>query len=233
MKETSNINVAYADNHTAVRKGIVTFIEKFGGITVDIEADHGKDLIKQLEKASKQPDIVMLDIHMPYMDGFETVTALKEKWTDIKILVLTAYETEVYLIQMINMGVNGYLLKSCHPQTIKIALESIHDYSFYYTDATEEHFFKKVQRGEIKIPHFTDRELEYLKFCPTDLNYNQIAVKMGTTVKAIDGYTARLCEKLHVKGRIGLAMCAIHFGFVKVDMKHQNKFILNHKKHRS
>lgn len=232
MKDFENINVAYADDHTAVRKGIVTFIEKFGGINVVIEADNGKDLINNIEKASRFPDVIILDINMPVMDGIETVAVLKKKWPDIKILVLTAFETEIFLIQMINMGVNGYLIKSCNPHIINSAIESIHEYGCYYTDSTEENFFRRVKQGEIKLPHFTDNELEYLKYCPTDLNYGQIADKMSTTVKAIDGYAARLCEKLHVKGRIGLAMCAIHFGFVKVDTKKFDQFILNYKKHK-
>lgn len=230
MRDDVSIRVAYADDQVAVRKGIVSFMKSFDGISIEIEADHGQDLIRQIEKAARRPDVIMLDIHMPQLDGFETVRALKERWPDTRILVLTGFDTEVYLIQMINMGVNGYLLKSVHPDKIKMALESIYDYGFYYNDISEEHFFKRVKKKEILLPHFTERELEYLKYCPTDLNYRQIASKMGTTVKAIDGYTARLCEKLHVKGRIGLAICAIHFGIVQVDMKKQSKYFLNYKK---
>ena len=230
MVEGHKIQVAYADDHIAVRKGVVAFIEKIGCITVVIEADHGEDLLKQLKFADRFPDVVILDIHMPHLDGFQTVPLLKEKWPNIKILILTAFETELYLIQMINMGINGYLLKSCHPKEINDAVTNIYKFGSHYSDATEERFFAQVQSGDIKLPHFTDNEMQFLTYCPTDLTYNQIAGKMNTTVKALEGYMSRLCEKLHVRGRIGLAMCAVQFGFVKIDVKKKPKFIIESKK---
>jgi len=224
------IHVAYADDHTLVRTSVISYIQNLGGIYADIEATNGLDLIKQLEHASKLPDIVMLDINMPGMDGFETLQYLKRKWPDIKSLILTAFEAEWHLIKMINIGINGYLLKNCHPRTIKLALETIQEFGVYYADAAEEHFYNKVQDGKIKLPHITDKEMEYLKYCPTDLSYSQIAAQMNTTVKAIEGYMTRLCEKLHIRGRIGLAMFAIQFGYSKVDTKAISKMVIGLKK---
>ncbi|MBS1689954.1 MAG: response regulator transcription factor [Bacteroidetes bacterium] len=224
------IHVAYADDHALVRTSILSYIQNLGGICADIEANNGLELIKQLEYAAKLPDVVMLDINMPGMDGFETLQYLKQKWPHIKSLILTAFEAEWHLIKMINIGANGYLLKNCNPRAIKQALETIHEFGFYYADAAEEHFYNKVQDGKIKLPHISEKEMEYLKYCPTDMSYSQIAVQMNTTVKAIEGCMARLCEKLHIKGRIGLAMFAIQFGYSKIDTKAISKIAIGLKK---
>jgi len=220
------IHIAYADDHVMVRKGIISLINAFGGINVDIEADSGKDLITQLTWAEKLPDIILLDIHMNEMDGFQTMQKLKEKWPRIKTLVITAFETELHLIKMIHLGVNGYLLKNCNPENIKDAIINIHENGIYHSGVTEEKFFKQVQTGMIRLPHFSDNEIAYLKYCPTEFSCNQIATKMGTTIKAVEGYRTRLCDKLKVKGRLGLAMCAIQFGFVDKEITTRLKFAL-------
>lgn len=226
MINNTCIHVAYADDHVLVRRSILSYLQNLGGISIDIEADNGLDLLKQLDNVNSLPDVIMLDVNMPQMDGFETLCKLREKWPKIKVLVLTAFETDWHLIKMITIGINGYLVKNCAPYTIKQALESINEYGFYYRGAEEERLYNKIRSGEVKLPHITDKEMEYLRFCPTELNYVQIATRMNTTVKAIEGYMARLCDKLHLKGRLGLAMFAIHFGYAKMDTKELSRTII-------
>src|ERR1035438_3916432 len=99
MIDESIIHVAYAEDYKIVRMGITAFLNTLGGIQVDIEADDGKDLIRQIQKAKEIPDVCLLDINMPGMNGFETIVELKKKWPDIKVLVLTIYELEIYIIR--------------------------------------------------------------------------------------------------------------------------------------
>lgn len=231
MKTEPVITIGYADDHVSIRQGIIAYLKSLGGIDVLVEADNGAELVKSLSHLSLLPNIIILDINMPVMDGFETISILSEKWPQIKTLILTAFDTELYLIRMIKMGANGYLLKSCHPQEIKQAIVTIYNNDYYYHDAQSKSFHNKVKTGIITLPHFTDNEMLFLKYCPMDLSYDQIATKMNITVKAIDGYRDRLCIKLKVKGRIGLAMAAIQFGFAQVDTKSkQDIFILHNKK---
>jgi len=225
------IHIAYVDDHVAVRKGIISFLNNLGGIKVDIEANNGKELISQLELAIKLPDIIIIDINMPVMDGFETMKVVKERWQHMKALILTAFETELYIIQMIKLGCNGYLLKECHPDDIKQALKNIYSYGYYYSDSASHELFLKVRKGEIKLPHFTEGENEFLHYCCSNLGYSQIAEKMNVTLKVIEGYRDRLCGKLHVNNRISLAMYAVQFGFVQTNIRiNPDIFSINYKK---
>lgn len=228
MKKNSSIHVAYAEDHLSMRLGVTSYLEQLGDIDIDIQAANGKELIELLDKAATLPDVCMLDISMPEMDGFETVQMIKRKWPEMKTLVLTAFENELYFMRMIKLGANGYLLKRCHPNEIKRALFSIYQYDFYYSDTHARRISNQIRNETVQLPHFSDREIEFMKYCPADLSYNEIATRMSTTVKAIDGYRNRLCEKLNVKGRIGLAVCAIQLGFVQLD-SYTNSIVSNSK----
>src|ERR1035437_4165307 len=216
MKNETVIHIAFADDHLSTRKGIIAFLEKIGGICVDIEAENGKDLIKQLKNVRTLPETVLLDISMKEMDGFDTIEVLKTKWPDLKVLVLTGSESELYLIRMIRKGANGYLLKSCHPVEIKQALIAIRETGNYYSDAATSKYFQKVKTGVVGLPDFTEMQLEFLRYCPTDFGYDQIAYNMNTTEKALESCKTRICDKLHLeekhRTRMNLAMYAIHFG---------------------
>ncbi|HXS37144.1 MAG TPA: response regulator transcription factor [Flavipsychrobacter sp.] len=215
--EENLIHIAYAEDHVAIRKSVSLYLEQLGGVKVDIEANNGAELIYFLNKAHTQPDIILLDIQMPQMNGFETLRMLKQKWPDSKALVLTAFENELYLIRMIKLGANGYLLKSCHPNEIKEALIAIHQSDYYYNDVQSKKLLNKITCGEIDLPHFSDKEREFLKYCATDLKYGEIALKMHTTVKALDGYRNRLSEKLQINGsRITFALFSIQYGFAQI-----------------
>src|ERR1019366_8100974 len=145
MENESIVHIAFADDHISTRKGIITFLEKLGGVSVDIEADNGNDLIAQLERTKIFPETVLLDITMKEMDGFDTIEVLKTRWPDLKVLVLTGSESELYLIRMIRKGANGYLLKSCHPAEIKQALIAIMETGNYYSDIATSKYFQKVK----------------------------------------------------------------------------------------
>ena len=218
MTDELVIRVAYADDHKVVRKGIISFINRLGGIQVDIEADNGRDLIKQIEAAKEIPDICMLDINMPEMNGFDTIIELKKKWPDIKVLVLTVFDVEIYIIRMIMYGANGYLLKSCDPDEIKNAIVSIYNHGMYYSDVVTRHFFNSVKNKEIKIPNLTGREIQVLNLCCGDLSYAQIAEKIGTTTRSVEGYRDSLFKKLNTNSRVSLAMFAVQFGLVPVEI---------------
>jgi len=212
------MNIAYADDHKIVRKGIISFMNELGGINVVAEANNGRELIDNIIKSDIVPDVCILDISMPVMNGFDTIVELKKRWPNIKVLVLTIFQTDIYIIRMIMYGANGYLLKNCDPEEIKKALTTICNNGVYFSDSTARHFFNAVQNEEIKLPSLTAREMQVLHMCCSDLSYAQIAEKIGTTTRSVEGYRDSLFKKLKTGSRVSLAMFAVQFGLVPMEI---------------
>ncbi|WP_118973942.1 response regulator transcription factor [Taibaiella koreensis] len=210
------ILVAFADDHTTVRKTVAAFLTGLGGIEVVVQAANGKELIDAIETLETKPDVAVLDINMPVMNGFETVQMLKERWENIKILVLTTFMDELYVCKMIRYGANGYLSKDCDPEEIKRALVAIKEQGMYYSDFFVEKM-AVVVKDKKKEPRITERELQFMKHCISDLTYFQIASLMKTTQKSVEGYRDSLFRKLGVNSRVGLAVFAIKSGLVTID----------------
>jgi len=217
METLSPIRIAYAEDHTIVRKGVIALLESLGGIVVDIEAENGKELISKIEMTGQLPDVCVLDIDMPVMNGFETLIYLKKKWPEIKTLVLTLYHEDLYIIKMIRNGANGYLVKRCSPHEIKKALQSICNNGYYYSEVANHQYFKLVNNKVIRLPNFTPKEIEVLRYSCTDLSYAEIGEKMKTTQRSVEGIRDSLFKKLDVHSRSSLVICAIKYGIVTID----------------
>lgn len=217
MNVENPVTVAYAEDHTAVRKSIISYIQSLGGVKVTIEASNGKELIEKIEKADRKPDLCMVDIRMPLMNGFEAISVIKQKWKDIKTLVLTTFAEEMYVLRMIRAGVNGYLSKDCDPQEIKKALLAIHHNGIYYSDLFAQKIAIALHSKKMSIPDFTDREQTFLKHCCSDLTYTQIAQIMKSTPKSVEGYRDSLFKKLKVNSRVSLALFAVQTGIVPLE----------------
>jgi len=211
------IYVAFADDHKIVRESVVFFLESQAEIKVVIQASNGKDLLEKLESAKIQPQVCILDIMMPLMNGFETIGRLKTKYPDLKILVLSGFLREPYIINMIKAGANGYLSKNCHPKEIAQAIQEIVNGDFYCGENFTPRFVTAVRKSEAKTANLTEREAQLLKWCIEDMTYGEISRKMNTTEKSIEGYRNKLFQKLGVKTRVGLAIYAIKYGYVTVE----------------
>jgi len=194
-----------------------------------LQADNGQELIDQLKKVTILPDICILDIFMPVLNGLDTLIQLQEKWPEIRTLIFTGHNTDYYLIQMIRAGANGYLQKNCSPTELETALRSIYENGVYNSDIMTYKFYKAVKNNETKLPEFTRNEIELLKYCCSDLSYDQIAQKLGTTMRSVDWFRNSLFKKLHVGSRSSLVMYAIQFGLVSLDIDVTNKSLTTKK----
>ncbi len=221
MNNSPLIRVAYAEDQVAVRKGIISALESLGGVIFDIQADDGVELMQQLQAAKQLPDIVIIDINMPRMNGFILQVELKKCWPEIRTLILTSFNNDTYIIKMIQNGANGYLLKTSEPTEIKKALEYIYHSGYYYSQVADNTKFASVQNKTLKPLVLTDTEKEFLKYCCTDMSYSEIADKLNTTLRSIDGYRDRLFAKLKVRSRVGLVIFAIQSGIVTMEFVNQ------------
>ena len=212
-------SVALVDDHTLLRNGLANVVRGYSEYAVLFEADNGKDFITALRPQSL-PDIVLLDINMPGMDGYETALWLKQNYPDIRVLALSMYDNEQAIIRMMKNGARGYILKDIDPSEFKMALDAVIKRGFYYSEMVTGKLIHAVnaldEPGQsIKtLVKLNQRELQFLKLVCTELTYREIAEQMYLSPRTIDGYRDDLFEKLKVKTRVGLVMYAIKNGIV-------------------
>ncbi len=213
-------NIVLTDDHSLLRNGLAELV-KSQGHTVLFEADNGKDFIAKLD-AKVMPDVVLMDINMPEMDGFETTLWLKQNHPQVQVLALSMYDNETSIIRMLKCGAKGYILKDSEPAELKTAIDDIISKGFYYSDLVSGKLMHAINKmddetGDLKnLVPLNDRETDFLKYACTELTYKEIADKMFVSPRTIDGYRDALFEKLKLKTRVGLVMYAIKNGIVNV-----------------
>lgn len=223
MPPNRPVTIALVDDHTLFRKGMISLIEMVGSqYQVILEAESGVDLREKL-RPDAQPDILLLDINMPGMDGFETVAWLSENYPLIRVLVISMIENEPVIVRMLKLGVKGYLCKDVEPKELAEALTAVMNKGYYYTDFITGKLVHSLQESipgsktpAEEVPSMNDRERDFLQLACSELTYNEIAARMFLSPKTIDGYRNALFEKLNVKSRVGLALYAVKHGLVKL-----------------
>ena len=212
------INIAIADDHTLIRKGIVEIISSFKQYNVIIEAGNGAELLNGINESETQPDICILDISMPVMNGYETLKIIKRTWPDMKVLVLTMFNNEFSILKMVLGGARGYLLKDCTPDELELALNNLYHYNLHHSELVPEDMFAAGKHKRL-APHqkITDKDLIFLKYCCTELHYREIAEHMEVSVRTIHTYRDNLFDKLGLKTRIGLVMYATSIGVIPIE----------------
>lgn len=221
MNSNLKLSLALVDDHTLFRKGMISLIEMISDeIEILFEADNGICMQQKLD-AEKLPDIILMDMNMPEMDGFESVKWLNKNFPQIQVLVVSMVEKEESVIKMLKLGVKGYLSKDVEPQELNNALLAIASKGFYYTDFITGKLVHTLQSdSESNSPvdniYLNEKEKKFMQLACTEITYNQIAAEMFLSPKTIDGYRVNLFDKLKVKSRVGLALYAVKHGFVKL-----------------
>jgi DNA-binding NarL/FixJ family response regulator len=212
------VKVALVDDHKLFRKGIVELINGFTGFAVIWEANNGKEMMGKIVPGAL-PQVVLLDINMPVMNGYDAAVWLKEHWPDIKILALSMDDNEESIIKMLKASAKGYILKDADPAELQAALHSVATKGFYYSELVTGTLLNSIRNPEAKpsgTATLNNRELEFLRLACTELTYKEIADQMHLSARTIDGYRESLFEKLEVKNRVGLVIYAIKHGIMTV-----------------
>ncbi len=210
--------VALVDDHGLLRDALATLINTFEEFSVIASLPNGHELIKMLTDGMK-PDLILLDLNMPVLDGFETARFLFNSYPEINILILTMYDSEIALIRLLQVGVKGFLKKDTHPIELRAALNAVAEKGFYYSHDTTGKLANLFQKDPndnslIQRSMLSEKELEFLRLASTDLTYKEIAAALKITPRTIDGYRDALFDKLDVKSRVGLAIYAVKNGIV-------------------
>ncbi len=212
--------VALVDDHVLLRNGLAALVGTLG-YTVLFEADNGKDFLDKLEK-NGIPDLVLLDINMPKMDGYETALWLKRNYPDVRVLALSMYDDENAIIRMLKNGARGYILKDSEPLELKTAMDAVFTKGFHYSEMVTGRLIHTLNTMDEEsdrnksVSGLNEREIEFLKLAATEMTYKEIAEQMHLSPRTIDGYRDALFEKLDLKSRVGLVLFAIKHGIVTV-----------------
>jgi len=204
--ETDKIRIAIVDDHTLFRNGVASLMGEFDELQVVFEAENGHQLQEALAKHGL-PDVVLMDINMPVMDGYEATAWLKKDYPQVKVLALSMFEDDQAVIKMIRCGACGYVLKESKPRDLLEAIKTIHTKGVYINEMVSGKLIRSVTDDE--DAEITKKELDFLKYCCSELTYKEIADKMNVSPRTVDNYREALFLKLNLKSRTGLVLYAI------------------------
>jgi DNA-binding NarL/FixJ family response regulator len=199
--------IALVDDHKLFRSGIAALVDNLKGFQIMFEASNGEELMRKMSPKFK-PDIVLLDINMPQMDGMETAQWLRSNYPEVHIIVLSMFEDADKVLAMVKVGVKGYLLKDAEPHEFEQALNNVSQNEVYFPAFVTRHLISNFNKP-VDTVKLNNREIEFLKLSGTELTYKEIADQMCISVRTVDGYRDQLFEKLQIKSRVGLVLYAI------------------------
>jgi DNA-binding NarL/FixJ family response regulator len=217
-KEAMYIKVALADDHILLRSALASLIDSFGDCKVIHQSNNGKELTDWIENGLV-PDVAILDLNMPEMNGYEAARVIQKKFPAVNVLMLTMYDSELSLIRLLQAGVKGFLKKDIHPSELKFAIHSVMNAGYYYSNHTAGKLANLFRSSEEKKNFLqnmmlSEQELQFLRLACSDFTYKEIAQKMNLNPRSVDNLRDQLFTKLDVKSRVGLAMVAIKNGVV-------------------
>jgi DNA-binding NarL/FixJ family response regulator len=204
------ITVGIADDQLLFLRSLGTLINTFLQFEVIVDGLNGEDLIKKMKSQRIEPDILLIDVNMPVMDGPETAVIIAEKFPSVKMVALSMKDDDTTIINMIKAGCCAYLLKDIHPDELEKALLEVYKKGYYNADASNINYRRLIIHSEKKdVMDLTSREKEFLQLACSDLTYRQVALQMHLAERTIDGYRESLFSKLNVQSRVGMALEAV------------------------
>ncbi len=223
-----NLTVAIVDDHPLFRKGFRNLLENIEGIDTVLEAANGVEMLEMLQKT--KPDIVLTDIKMPEMDGKELTDFIKTHYSQIKVIVVSMFDDEDIIVDIVKRGANAFLSKQSSPEEVKKSIQTVVNDGYYFNEMVLAALVKGLtsapdnneeQSGKDKkkkndLPPFTDKELKVLKLLCKEYTNNEMAEALDLSPKTIEGYKSRLMEKTGAKSSIGLALFAVRNGLIRL-----------------
>ena len=208
------ISIGIVDDHQLFLNSLGLMLESFNEFNVTVMAMNGKDLQERISKKNP-PEIILIDVSMPVMDGIETATWLTQNYPLIKLVALSMNDSDKTIIGMIKAGCCAYLLKDSHPNELEKALHEIYTKGFYNSDVSNINY-RRLLLAENDSFTVTEKEKIFLQHVCSDMTYKEIAALLMVSERTVDGYRENLFHKLKVQSRVGLALEAIRRDLVKL-----------------
>ncbi|MFZ5970032.1 MAG: response regulator [Bacteroidota bacterium] len=205
--------VFIADDHTLFRKAMVGLLQSFTDIGEVKDAVNGKELLTLMKYAV--PDLAIVDLQMPVMDGVETCEHILQKYPDTRIIVLTMHDSDKYVLHMMEMGVHAFLLKNTEPDELERAIRAVMTKDFYATDWVTNIMRKNKQAERPEFNHtLTEREKEIVRWVCQELSSREIAERLSVSERTVQNHRFAIMKKLGVKNTIGLVHYAYQHGIL-------------------
>ena len=212
------IQYVIADDHKIFRQGLKMTLADDHKIKCTGEAANGVELLGLLQQS--RPDVVLLDLKMPEMDGLEVLKEIRRLYETLKVIVLTMFDDEHFILHMMETGANGYLLKNAEPAEIKNAIHAAHENGYYFNDLVNTAMLKKIVQQHKIPPRFrteiilNEKETEILKLICGEHTAAEIGKKIFLSTRTVEGIRSVLLEKIGVRNTAGLVMYALKNGIV-------------------
>lgn len=212
IEENAKINIGLVDDHQLFSKSLGLLLSSFRNVEVVIDAVNGKDLQEKMTSIPTIPDIILIDVSMPIMDGPQTAEWLHKAYPKIHLMALSMDDKDQTVIKMLKAGCCAYLFKDIHPTELEKALREVYRVGYYNPSISSQKLVEGSE--EISHPNFSEREIEFLKLSCSDCTYRDVAKQMNLSERAVDGYRETLFKRMNVQSRTGMVLEAIRKGLI-------------------
>lgn len=215
MSQHDKLNILVTDDHTLFRRGTMMLLESFDEVQHVDEAENGKQALEKLE--AEDFGLVLLDLEMPIMDGWETAKKIVSKHPETKVIMISMHDSLQIISDLIEIGVHSYLLKNADPDEVQKAISSVVNNDFYYNQLVSKALHKKVQkegihRGVSRRADLSPREVEILQLICQELTMKEIGEKLFLSEQTIHTHRKNLMKKTKAKNAVGLVKFAFQNG---------------------
>lgn len=205
------ISIAIIDDHTLFRQGMISLLSEFKEIQIVFNASNGKEM-KDKIVSNPIPEVILMDINMPVMDGYESTSWLKANYPQIKVLALSMFDEDKSIIKMLKNGAGGYLLKESKTSEVVTAIKTINEHGYFLNDLVSGRLLRNIQdnkSGQNILADLSANEIKFLQLCCSEDTYKEIADQMNLSPHTIDNYRQNLFQKFEIKSRTGLVLFAL------------------------
>lgn len=215
------IRIAIADDEALFRKGLRSLLEDYEDFEVMLEAFDGQDLLEKLVIANPFPNVLLLDLKMPRINGIEVAKRLRDKYPTLKIVILSTHYSKAFIINLIEIGAGAYLPKNTEPDEVAHTIKMVNEKGFHYNDKVmgviRENFLEKTKPKASFEEQISKRELEVLQLICEQYTTPEIAKKLYISPRTVDGHRNNLMSKLGVRNTAGLVAYAIQNQLIKIN----------------
>jgi two-component system, NarL family, response regulator NreC len=214
-----SIRLIIADDHEIFRDGLALMLSRQKDITLPGQASNGKELVELAEQHN--PDVIITDIKMPIMDGIQASRLILKKQPDIKIIALSMFDEETLIVDMLEAGAKGYLLKNADKQEILDAIETVYEDKTYYCHHTSARLTNMIVKSNFnpykkkETVNFNEREIEIIKLICQQNSSKEISDKLFLSSRTVEGYRTKILEKMNAKNTVGVVVYALKHNLIE------------------